>query len=301
VTRRLVVLSALALVLPVLALAACSPTADPADDGVLRVVASTNVYGDLAATVGGPDVEVVSIIDDPGQDPHGFEASPRVQLALAEADLVIANGGGYDPFVSQMLEASGNDAPLLDAVEIAGLAGEYNEHVWYDFAVVAAVAGRIAEELAALDPAGADGYRERAGELADDLADLADRAGTVADAASGRGVIVTEPVPLYLLEACGLRNLTPAEFSEAIEEDVDVPPALLQDVLDLLGDGSADLVVYNAQTGGPQTDAVLDVAGDARIPAIAVTETLPDGLDYVAWQRGLIDLIADALDLAPLP
>jgi zinc/manganese transport system substrate-binding protein len=111
---------------------------------------------------------------------------------------------------------------------------------------------------------------------------------SIAAVADGTGVIITEPVPLYALQASGLRNLTPPEFSEAIEEDTDVPPALLQDVLNLIGDGSARAVVYNAQTGGPQTDAILDVATDSRIPMVAVTETLPDGTHYLDWQRDFL-------------
>ena len=92
----------------VAALAGCTPPADPGTDGELRIVASLNVYGDLASTIAGPDAVVTSIIDDPSADPHGFEANPRVQLELAEADLVILNGGGYDDFADEMLEASGN-------------------------------------------------------------------------------------------------------------------------------------------------------------------------------------------------
>src|SRR5690554_5933761 len=91
------------------ALAGCAPQAAPADDGTISIVASTNVYGDLAQSVGGEHIEVTSIIDDPSQDPHSFEADARVQLALSKADIVIANGGGYDPFVEQLLD--GLDAP----------------------------------------------------------------------------------------------------------------------------------------------------------------------------------------------
>ncbi len=83
----LVVCAALAL-----GIAGCgTPSPRPAADDVIQVVASTNVYGDIAQTVGGPDVEVTSVIDDPAQDPHVFEANARVQLALSRADIVIVS------------------------------------------------------------------------------------------------------------------------------------------------------------------------------------------------------------------
>jgi zinc/manganese transport system substrate-binding protein len=292
-------LAASLLLVSVIALAGCSGAPSDDGDGRIQVVASTNVYGDLAQAIGGDAVEVTSIIDDPSQDPHQFEANGRVQLALSRADVVIVNGGGYDDFATQMLDASGNgDAILLNAVELSGIdenAEGFNEHVWYDYNTMQIVTDAIARALTEVDPGGAEGYSAGYHRLDDGLMALIARADGLTSVAEGKGVVITEPVPLYLLAWTGLVNLTPPEFSEAIEEDSDVPPVLLQQVLNLLGDGSAALVVYNEQTGGPQTDAILDVASENGVPAIGVTETLPTGEDYLTWQGGYLDQLATAL------
>ena len=297
-SRRLVAAAVTSTVLAGV-LAGCSAPVDPAADGVLRIVASTNVYGDLAATVGGPDVDVTSIIDDPTADPHGFEANARVQLAIASADIVIVNGGGYDDFVDAMLEASGNDRALVvRAVDFAtpgAGASDVNEHVWYDYGVIVDVVYALAGALAERGPDRAEEFRANAAGLAHAVDGLADRAAALSAAIAGANVIVTEPVPLALLAACGFTDLTPMAFSAAIEEDVDVPPALLHRVLMLVASGDIALVVVNQQTGGPQSDAVIDAAADAGVPWIGVTETLPPGTGYVAWQSGLLDLIASAV------
>ena len=283
-----------------LALAGCAPTtsADGAP-GVVQVVASTNVYGDIAATIGGDAVEVTSIIDNPDQDPHEFEASARTQLALSKAQLVIENGGGYDDFVGTMLSAADNaDAVVLNAVELSGYdasAPGFNEHVWYDYPTVGKVVDAIVTELSAIDPAAAGEFQANAATLRDGLATLAAKEAAIAAAHDGAGVIITEPVPLYALTAAGLRNQTPPAFSEAVEEDIDAPAAVVQQVLDALNGGSVALVVYNEQTGGPQTDAVLSAAKQAGVPSIGVTETLPAGLDYIAWQTDVLDRIDQAL------
>lgn len=292
IRRILVVLPVAALVA---ALAACAPPTDPADDGELRIVASTNVYGDLAATIAGPDATVTSIIDDPSADPHGFEANPRVQLELAEADVVIANGGGYDDFVDEMLAASGNTtAVVLHAVDFAGTDPEaegFNEHVWYLYGAMLRLSDALGETL---DGIAADPDRaSRVQALGADITGLAEKASKIARDHVGDGYIVTEPVPMYMLGAAGLRNLTPPEFTEAIEEDTDVAPALLQEVLNRIPEAS--VVVVNGQTGGPQTDAVTDMAGESGVPWFAVTETLPTGLHYVQWQSGLLDLLQESL------
>ena len=83
----------------------------------------------------------------------------------------------------------------------------------------------------------------------------------------------------------GLVNKTPEEFSEAIEEGTDVPPAVLQETVDLFNTKQVKLLVYNEQTTGPQTEKVLAAAKANSIRVVPVTETLPDGKDYLSWMR----------------
>jgi len=133
-----------------LSLAGCSSTpaaGEGQDDGTLTVVASTNVYGDIASTVGGDRVQVESIITSATQDPHSYEASARDRLTVQDADLVIENGGGYDAFLDTLL---GDDpaAHVITAVEFAhdfpGNAGHSDEG--HDHADDAAATDAPAEE-----------------------------------------------------------------------------------------------------------------------------------------------------------
>lgn len=296
-------------------LVGCAAPAPVADDGVLSVVASTNVYGDLAASIGGDLIEVTSIIDDPSQDPHSYEADARVQLALSKADIVVHNGGGYDEFIDQLLDSL--DVPgqvVLSAVELSPLDlglddadhgddheghdhGAVNEHVWYDIPTVDAVAAAIAEQLADLDPANAGTYETNAVSLTGELEALRQRTAGIRSQHEGTGVAITEPVPLYLLEAAGLHNETPDAFSEAIEEGSEVSAATLNQTLNLFADGTASLLVYNDQTTSPETQALLEAAARAGTPVVAVTELIPPGTNYVGWMNGILDDLEAALEL----
>ncbi|WP_127473569.1 metal ABC transporter solute-binding protein, Zn/Mn family [Microbacterium sulfonylureivorans] len=102
-----------------LALAGCAggTAADQGGGDVISVVASTNVYGQIAEAIGGDLVEVTSIVSNESQDPHSFEASARDQLTVADADLIIENGGGYDAFIDALIDSSGSQAPVVTAVE----------------------------------------------------------------------------------------------------------------------------------------------------------------------------------------
>ena len=120
----------------VLTLAGCAGTSaaggDSESDGRLRVVASTNVYGQLAEQIGGDLVDVTSVVTSDSQDPHSFEPSARDQLTVSDADLIVENGGGYDSFIDALIESSGSEAHVITAVEFSHdwpeNAGHEDEH-----------------------------------------------------------------------------------------------------------------------------------------------------------------------------
>lgn len=273
--------------------------AEQSGAGEVTLVASTNVWGDIASQIGGDAVSVTSIISDPDKDPHEYEADARQQLALSEADIVVENGGGYDDFVDTMLSSATSKATVINAVDISGYADtqgdELNEHVWYDYPTVTKVAEAIEKALAAADPDNASTFAENLTTFTGKIDTLETAAADVKAGHAGAGAAITEPVPLYLLEAMGLDNKTPEAFSEAIEEETDVSASVLKETLDLFSQHQVSVLVYNEQTTGAQTDEVVDAAKQANVPVVPLQETLPSGLDYVSWQSGIIDEISQAL------
>jgi zinc/manganese transport system substrate-binding protein len=267
-----------------LALAGCAAPA--VDDGRVHVVASTNVYGSIAEAIGGDYVTVTSLIDSAAQDPHSFEASAQDRLAVAKSDLVIANGGGYDPFIDQLVDAASTDAVMLSAAEIADLAEGANEHLWYDFDAMQLVAVEVAAQLSVKDLTHKDAFSANLSAFLDELAALS---AAVEDARAGESVAITEPVPLYLLELAGFTTVTPDAFSEAIEEGTDVAPAVLRDTLDAVT--GANLLAYNSQTASPETEQVREAAEHAGVQVIEFTETLPAGETYLSWMQHNVEAL----------
>ncbi|MEU1936308.1 metal ABC transporter solute-binding protein, Zn/Mn family [Streptomyces coeruleorubidus] len=299
-SRRLALLTGASLAL----LAGCGSSSDSADaesaPAKVPVVASTNVYGDIVRSIGADKVDVTSVISDPDQDPHSYEADTQNQLALSKAKVVVENGGGYDDFVDRMLKSGHNDsAQVINAVRVSGKTapkgGELNEHVWYDFPTVARVADRISAALAKADPADAAAFRKNATAFKAELTPLEGKEARIKKEHGGEAVAITEPVPLYMTEASGLVNRTPAAFSEAIEEGDDVSPRVLQESLALFGGRKVEVLVYNEQTSGPQTEKSEAAAKAAGIPVVPVTETLPKGEDYLGWMTANVDALASAL------
>jgi zinc/manganese transport system substrate-binding protein len=266
----------------------------------VSVVASTNVYGDIAKTVGGSAVTVTSIIDSPDRDPHEYQADAQTRLALSKAELVIENGGGYDDFVDVMLESASSGPTVINVVDLSGrnrhpTGAEFNEHVWYDIATVKKLTTQLATDLSAAAPSQAATIKANAAAFNSQLSRLQQQEAEIKAEHAGDPVAITEPVPLYLLQAAGLVNKTPDEFSEAIEEDTDAPPAILKQTEDLFDEHQVKLLAYNEQTTGPQTEAVLAAARRNNIPIVPLTETLPAGQAYVPWMQANLEAVSSAL------
>lgn len=297
--RRLMIIGAGFAVLGGILAGCGSPSGDPgAAPGTIPVVASTNVWASVVRAVGGDAVSVRSIIDDPAADPHSYEDKPENAAAVAEAKLVVANGGGYDEFFNGLVKASGTSARQIVAFDLAGkgVSGVANEHVWYDLPTVKKVAGRIAQDLAGLAPEKKDTFTANATTFQAHLDELTAKLARIGRDHPGTSVIFTEPVPQYLIEAAGLTNITPEEFSEAIEEETDPPAAAVAEVTGLVTDHKVAALLNNAQTETPVTNALRDSAVKAGVPVVDVTETLPPGVTgYLDWMTKQVDALATAL------
>lgn len=299
IRRGAAVCAALALLVGAGTMSACTLSA-AGRDGRLLVVASTDVYGSIVRAVAGDRVDVTSIIAGAAQDPHSYEASARDQLAVSRADVVIENGGGYDDYMTQLRRASGKpDAVLIDVVALSGHTappgGDLNEHVWYDFRTVDSFVRRLVAVLDSKDRADAGSFRAGANRFLRQLAVLERGEAAVKTAYAGTPVAITEPVPGYLLQACGLVDKTPEQFSAGVESGSDVSAKVLEQTLQLFDDHLVDVLVYNAQTTGAETTRVLAAARADGIPAVGVTETLPPGSSYLTWMRNNLSSVRKAL------
>ena len=268
--------------------------------GKISVVASTDVWGSVLAAVGGDNVQVTSIIHDPQADPHSYETTPQDAIAAQSAQLTLANGGGYDDFFGRLADQA-PQAKKLVACQIGAIGTELNcdnnEHVWYDFATVRKVADEVATDLGQIQPANAQKFTQNAAAFQGKLAGLEAKAQQAGAAHPDSKVVATEPVAHYLLDDAGITDVTPQDFSKAVEDETDVPAAALAEVNALIDGRQVKAVVNNAQTITPVTKQVVDKAKGAGLPVVDVTETLPAGAtDYISWMTGQVNALAGALN-----
>nr|WP_280259913.1 zinc ABC transporter substrate-binding protein [Nocardia abscessus] len=266
---------------------------DSTDSDRPTVVTSTDVWGDIAVAIAGPDATVRSLITDPNADPHSHETSAVESAELSDADLVVYNGGGYDEFAEKAV--AGTNKRTVDAFSLRVDQSDENEHVWYDVRTVGVVADRIAAQLGELDPDKAGAYTERATTFKNQLAAVTAITGKLAAEHPKTPVLQTEPLAHYLLVAAGADDLTPHEFQEAIEQETDPAPAAVAATQDLLSGKRVRALIYNVQTEDKITKDLRGTAQNAGITIVEVTETLPEGQDYIQWQTKNAQALAAAL------
>jgi zinc/manganese transport system substrate-binding protein len=261
------------------------------------VVASTNVYGDIAAQLGGGRVAVTSILSDPNADPHLFEPGTKTGLAVAHAKLVVANGLGYDAFVDKLVAASPSssrvEVTIADTLGVHG--ADTNPHLWYDVPRLPAIAAAIERGLAGAVPADAGSFRAHLTRFDASLAPLDRTVAAIRAAHAGEPVAYTESVPGYLLEAAGLRNVAPPAFTRALEDGSDPPPAAVAQMIDLAEQRRIRVLLYNEQAVSPISARVREAAEHAGVPVVGVTETLPPGATFQSWQLGQAKALQAAL------
>jgi zinc/manganese transport system substrate-binding protein len=137
--------------------------------GVLRVVASFSILGDLVRQVGGDAVSVQALVG-PNEDVHVYEPRPKDLRTLLAAGLLVRNGLGLEGWMDRLTQAAGFKGRVVVASEKVaprtmkedGGAVATDPHAWQDPANAILYVRAIADGLAAADPAHASAYRASA-------------------------------------------------------------------------------------------------------------------------------------------
>ncbi|MEP7239717.1 MAG: zinc ABC transporter substrate-binding protein [Devosia sp.] len=265
----------------------------------IRIVAAENFYGDVAAQVGGGHVAVSSILSNPDTDPHLFEASPSTARSIADANIVITNGAGYDAWMDGLVSATTAPArTVLSVAELVGARPGANPHLWYQPATLPAVAAALAAELERRDPANAADYRARLAAFESSFASAVTDVATIRAAHDGLTVTATEPVFSYMATAMGFAMLN-EPFQLAVMNGTEPGPSLVAGFEESLHSGTAKILFYNSQVTDDTTARLLYIAKANNIPVVGITETMPEGQTVQSWLASEIAAVRAALGDAP--
>ena len=264
------------------------------------IVAAENFYGDVAAQLAGPGWTVTSILSNPDQDPHLFEASPSVARAVSNAHVVVFNGVDYDPWMDKLLAAARSQQRQM--VVAASLTGHHpgdNPHLWYDPGTMPAVARAVSADLAADDPAHRADYAARLDRFLASLLPIDRQIAVLRAKYAGLPVTATEPVFGYMAQALGFR-MRNERFQLAVMNNTEPSAADVAAMENDLRGRKVRLFIYNSQAADAAAQRLLRIAREARIPVLGVTETMPRGVaSFQDWIATQLDALDRALSVPP--
>ena len=283
--------AALALLLALLAQTAPVHAAE----NQIAVVAAENFYGDIARQIGGDRVSVVSIMNNPDQDPHLFETTPGIVRQIARAQIVILNGANYDSWMDKLLAAGPrHDRIVVNAARLSSYKAGDNPHLWYDPATMPTVAAAIADALTKSDNAHAADYSARLKVTLAALDQITQRVAQLKAKHGGAPVTATEPVFGPMAQALGL-TMRNERFQLAMMNDTEPSARDVAAFESDLKERKVKLLIYNSQVSEKLTERLRDIAKRAKVPVIGVTETMPANVKFQDWLLGELDVLDKAL------
>jgi zinc/manganese transport system substrate-binding protein len=278
-----------------LAILFAATLAAAANDTSIGIVAAENFYGDIARRIGGERVVVLSILNNPDQDPHLFETTPAVVRKVADAGIVIFNGANYDAWMQKLLDAA--PRPGRTVISVASIVGRKtgdNPHLWYDPATMPAVARALAEALRNTDPAHRNVYDMQLQSFLASLRPLDQKIADMRAKYASVAVTATEPVFGYMANAIGL-TVRNERFQTAVMNDTEPAARDLAAFENDLRTANVNVLLYNKQVTSGLSNRLINVARRANVPVVGVTETAPADASYVDWMLSELSELDQAL------
>ncbi len=158
-------------------MAGCGAGQPASDTGTrpLHILATETFLQDIAQNVAGDRLQIETLLPA-GADPHAYQPTPADVRKVAESNLLIVNGAGFEAFLEKLLQNAGGQRRVIEAAaglqgrepkagEAAHHEGEADPHFWLDPVHTMRYVENIRAGLTAADPAGEAFYARKRGVL----------------------------------------------------------------------------------------------------------------------------------------
>lgn len=255
----------------------------------ISIVTTTNVYSDIAKNIVGKYGTATAIIDKSSVDPHDFDPTTADAKKVAQANIIVANGLGYDSWMNKLAK-SVDKKPVLVGEDLMGLKSGDNPHIWYNLDMPTKYVDYLVKRLSKLDKKHAAYFKENGEKY---LAKI-DKIKQLAQANKGdqKPVFVSEPVFDYALQEAGYK-IGDKKFEEAIENGTDPSPKTINEMNNAIKQKKIAFFVNNTQASSSTVKSFVKLAKKNNVPVLNVRETIPNNTTYLAWMKENYQKLAD--------
>lgn len=255
----------------------------------ISIVTTTNVYSDIAKNIVGKYGTATAIIDKSSVDPHDFDPTTADAKKVAQANIIVVNGLGYDSWMNKLAK-SVDKKPVLVGEDLMGLKSGDNPHIWYNLDMPTKYVDYLVKRLSKLDKKHAAYFKENGEKY---LAKI-DKIKQLAQANKGdqKPVFVSEPVFDYALQEAGYK-IGDKKFEEAIENGTDPSPKTINEMNNAIKQKKIAFFVNNTQASSSTVKSFVKLAKKNNVPVLNVRETIPNNTTYLAWMKENYQKLAD--------
>jgi ABC-type Zn uptake system ZnuABC Zn-binding protein ZnuA len=273
-------------------LASCaSPSAST---GKPLVLATTTLFADMAANIGGDRVAVESIVPA-GSHVEEYEPKPEDSKKVARAALFFQNGLSLDKWAEPLLRDRKKDAAVVTLTDGLPAIANGNPHMWFDVRLARTYAEKMRDALIALDPAGRDYFTGRWRSYDDQLVTLdADvKAQIAAIPAARRKLVTSHDAFPYFAKAYGLEVIGFAQ----IEPGKDPTPSELADLVRAVKAAGVPAIFSEVGVSDAIARTLAQEAGVKQVVTDLPTDSVaaPPADSYVGVVRTVARKISEAL------
>lgn len=266
----------------ILLVSGCSnKSASSSSSDKISIVTTTNVYADIAKNIVGKYGTAKAIISNSSTDPHDFEPTTADAKELTKANIVVANGLGYDSWMNK-LASSVSKKPVLVGEDLMGLKKGDNPHIWYNLSMPTKYVNYLVKRLSKLDKKHAAYFKTNGEKYLAKVDQIEQLVKTNKN--NSKPVFVSEPVFDYALSEAGYK-IGDKDFEEAIENGTDPSPKMINKMNDEIRAKKIAFFVNNTQASSSTVRSFVKLAKKNNIPVLNVRETIPNHTTYLAWMK----------------
>lgn len=247
----------------------------------ISIVTTTNVYSDIAKNIVGKYGTATAIIDKSSVDPHDFDPTTADAKKLTKANIIVANGLGYDSWMNKLAK-SVNKKPVLVGEDLMRLKNGDNPHIWYNLNMPTKYVDYLVKRLSKLDKKHAAYFKANGKKYLAKVDKIKKLVKT--DKSNKKPVFVSEPVFDYALKEVGYK-IGDKEFEEAIENGTDPSPKMINKMNTDIKEKKIAFFVNNTQASSSTVKSFVKLAKKNGVPVLNVRETIPNHTTYLTWMK----------------
>ena len=280
---------------------ACSPSREPG----ASVVSAVYPLSFIAEAIAGGAVGVTSLTPG-GAEPHDLELTPSQARSIAEAELVLYVGSGFQPAVEDAVRQSGNGLDVLELVEPLEAGDRAEEdvedegeehghegadpHVWLDPTEAASIADAVLAEMAAIAPSEEDALTARHHALVDRLSELDAAFASSLESCAEDTIVVSHEAFGYLTRRYGLEQVG----ISGINPEQEPSPQRLAEVARFVKENNIETIYLERLVPAEIGETLADETG-AATAYLDPLEMAPEEGDYLSAMEENLEALRNGL------